>query len=246
MSESSTAAAPAAAPKQPSFWEDLIDIFFQPAGVFRRRQNSSVWPPMLVVAIGIGVIFFVTFNTLQPIFDAEFARRTAKAMANNPQMTPERVEQMRGFSVSIGRYTVGIIMLLTMVVVGSVTWLVGKLFGSAQTYHAALVVAAWAHMPRVIGAVLAGVQGLVMDPNKLTSQLAISLSPARFFDGDTVNPLLYQALGRLDLITIWVTMLLGIGVYVTGKIGKGQAAAVAIVVWILGALPVLQQAYLAT
>lgn len=244
MSESSTAAAPATAPKQPSFWEDLIDIFFQPAGVFRRRQNSSVWPPMLVVAIGIGVIFFVTFNTLQPIFEAEFARGIAKTTANNPQLTPEAVDRMRGFSLSIGRYAVGIIMLLTMVIVGSVTWLVGKLFGSAQTYHAALVVAAWAHMPRVIGAVLAGVQGLVMDPAKLTSQLSISLSPARFLDADTVNPLLYQALGRLDLITIWVTILLGIGVCVTGKVGKGQAAAVAILVWVLGALPVLRQAYL--
>ena len=244
MSEPSAAATASAAPKQPSFWEDLIDIFFQPADVFRRRQNSSVWPPMLFVAIGIGVVFFVTFNTLQPIFEAEFARGIAKTTANNPQITPEAMERMRGVSLSIGRYAVGVIMLLTMVIVSSVTWLVGKLFGSAQTYHAALVVAAWAHMPRVIGVVLAGVQGLVMDPAKLTSQLAISLSPARFLDADTVNPLLYQALGRLDLITIWVTILLGIGVYVTGKVGKGQAAAVAILVWVLGALPALRQAYL--
>ena len=240
MSEPSAAAATPAAPPPQSFWEDLIDIYFQPANVFRRRQNSSVWPPMLFVAIAIGVIFFVTFNTLQPIFDAEFARRAA----HDPRMTPQVAEKMRGVSVSIGRYTIGIIMLLTMVVVGSVTWLVGKLVGSAQTYHAALVVAAWAYMPRVIGAVLAGVQGLVMDPAQLNSQLAISLSPARFYDADATNPLLYQTLGRLDLITIWVTVLIGVGVYVTGKVTKGQATLVAVLMWVLGSLPVLQQAYL--
>ena len=244
MSEPSTAAAATSAPPQPSFWEDVIDIFFQPASVFRREQNRSVWPPMLFVAIGIGVIFFVTFNTLQPIFDAEFTRGTAKAMANNPQITPAALEKMRSVNVTIARYAIGIIMLVTMAVLGSIIWLVGKFFGSQQTYHAALVVAAWSYMPRVLGAVLAGVQGLLMDPSKLTSQLAISLSPARFLDVDSANPVLYQLLGRFDLVTIWVTILIGIGMYVTGKLGKGRATGVAIVMWIIGGLPAIRQALL--
>ena len=81
-------------------------------------------------------------------------------------VSEEAMERMRGVSLSIGRYAVGVIMLLTMVIVGSVTWLVGKLFGSAQTYHAALVVAAWAHMPRVIGVVLAGVRPVHARPSQ--------------------------------------------------------------------------------
>ena len=70
----STANAAAAPAKSPSFWEDVIDIFYQPAEVFRRREGKSAWPPLLFVSIAIGVIVFATFNTLQPIFDAEFAR----------------------------------------------------------------------------------------------------------------------------------------------------------------------------
>lgn len=246
MSESSAAAAVPTAPPQPSFWEDVIDIFLQPAAVFRRRQNRSVWPPLLFVSISIGVIFFVTFNTLQPIFDAEFTRNTAKALAGNPNITPEALDKMRGVNESIARYAIGVIILLTMVVLGSITWLVGKLFGSEQTYHAALVVGAWSYMPRVIGAVLAGVQGLLMDPSKLNSQLAISLSPARFLDADATNPVMYQLLGRFDLITIWVTILIGVGVYATGKVGKGQATAIAIAVWVIGGLPAIRQALLTT
>ena len=77
--------APAAVAPKTSFWEDVFDIFVSPAAVFRRRQNSSIWPPMLFVAISIAVIFFVTYNTLQPIFDAEFSRNTAKMkMIRNP------------------------------------------------------------------------------------------------------------------------------------------------------------------
>jgi hypothetical protein len=237
----STSTPPMSAPKT-SFWEDVIDIFVSPAAVFRRRENSSVWPPMLFVALSIGVIFFATFNTLEPIFDAEFSRIAAKTMAKNPQITAAMMEQGRGFQTAIVKYGIGVVMMVTMFVLGCVSWLVGKLFDSKQTFQAALVVAAWAYMPRILGALVGGIQGLLMDPSTLTSQLSISLSPARFMDADTTNPMVYQLMGRFDLITIWVTVLLGIGFYVTGKVPKARAVVFAILMWVIGALPAIRAA----
>jgi len=237
----STSAPVASAPK-PSFWEDVIDIFVSPAGVFRRRQNSSVWPPMLFVALSIAIIFFATFNTLEPIFDAEFSRIMAKTMAKNPQITTDMMERGRGFQMGIAKYGIFFIMMITMFVLGCVSWLVGKLFDSKQTFQAALVVAAWAYMPRILGALAGGIQGLLMDPSKLNSQLSISLSPARFMDAEATNPILYQLMGRFDLITIWVTVLLGIGFCITGKVPKARAAVFAVIMWLLGAVPVIRQA----
>lgn len=242
MSES-TVAGPAAA--KASFWEDLIDIYLQPAAVFRRREHTSVWPPMLFVAIAIGVVFFATFNTLQPMFDAEFTRASAKAIAKNPQVSQEFMNKMRDYSETGTKYGIAVVMLVTMFVVGAVAWLVGKLVGSKQTFQAALVVAAWSYMPRVLGVVIGGVQGLLMDPAKLTGAMSVTLSPARFMDPDTANPLLLQLMGRLDLITIWVTVLLAIGLYVTGKVSKGQAATFGVLIWIVGSLPALRQGYTA-
>lgn len=239
----STAATTAAPAKKTSFWEDVIDIFFSPVEVFRRRQDSSVWPPMLFVAIAIALITYATFNTLEPIFDAEFTRGAGKAMAKNPQMTPELLAKMRDGTNAAAKYGIGVIMLIWLFGLGVVSWLVGKIFSSKQSFHAALVVAAWAEMPRVIGSVLGGVQGLLMDPAKLTGAMAITLSPARFMDPDTANPLVLQLAGRFDLMTLWVTVLLGIGFYVTAKTSKGQAVGFAIVMWLVGALPALQQAY---
>ena len=248
MTEPSSVAAPAstapAAPQKASFWEDLIDIFFSPAAVFRRNENKSVWPPLLFVSIAIGVIFFATFNQLEPIFDAEFTRGMAKAAAQNPQLNAETMAKMKSASEAVTRYGLTVIIFITILVVGAVSWLVGKLVGSAQTFHAALVVAAWAYMPRIIGSVLGGVQGLLMDPSKLTGQMAISLSPARFFAPDQPSPIAYQFMGRLDLITIWVTVLLAVGLYVTGKVSKGRATIFGIIMWLIGALPALRQAYM--
>jgi hypothetical protein len=241
----STAPATSAPTRPPSFWEDLIDIFFQPADVFRRRQHGSVWPPMLFVAIAIGVIFFVTFNTLQPLFDAEFTRGAAKALAKNPQVTQEMMDKARDVGEATTKYGIGVVMLATMFVLGVVSWLLAQLVGARIAFHTALVVAAWSYVPRVLGAVLAGAQGLLMDPSKLTGQMAISLSPARFLDPDTANPLLLQLLGRFDLITLWVTVLLAVGVCVTGKISKDRAVVFGILIWIVGALPALRQGYIA-
>ncbi len=247
MTEPSSVAAPstsAAPPTKGSFWEDLIDIFFSPAGVFRRNEKKSVWPPLLFVSLAIGVIFFATFNQLEPIFDAEFTRGMAKAAASNAQITPEVVARMKGVSENITRYGLSVIIFVTMLVIGAVSWLVGKLVGSAQTFHSALVVAAWAYMPRILGSVLGGVQGLLMDPANMTGQLSISLSPARFFAPDQPNPLAYQFMGRFDLITIWITILLAVGLYVTGRVSKGRAAIFGVIMWLVGALPALRQAYL--
>ncbi len=83
-----------------------------------------------------------------------------------------------------------------------------------------------------------------MDPAKLTGQMAISLSPARFFEPDQPSPITYQFLGRLDLITIWVTILLAVGLYVTGKVSKGRATIFGVLMWLIGALPALRQAYM--
>lgn len=232
------------APPKASFWEDAIDIFFSPADVFRREQNKSFWPPMLFVAIAIGVIIFFTFNTLQPIFEAEFARATAKQAAGNPQITADQLETGKKFGLAVARYAVGVIMLLTMLLLGVMTWLVGKVVGSAQSFHAAFVVAAWSYFPRVLGAVIGGVQGLVMDTSKFTSQLSITLSPARFMDPDTSNPMLYQLAGRFDLITIWVTILLAVGMYVTGRVSKGRAAIFGVLIWAVGGLYAIRAAYL--
>ena len=245
MSEPAVVERTVPAPPKASFWEDLIDIFFSPAAVFRREENKSFWPPMLFVALAIGVIVYVTFNTLEPIFDAEFTRSSAKQLAGRPQVTAEQLEMGKRIGMNAARYGISIIILGTMFVIGFFTWLLGKLVGSTQTVHAAFVVAAWSYVPRVLGAILGGAQGLVMDTSKLTSQLSISLSPARFMDPDGSNPLLYQFAGRFDLITVWVTILLAVGMYVTGKVSKGRAAVFGVLIWVLGALPALRAAFLA-
>jgi hypothetical protein len=220
-----------------SWWEDFIDILYTPSTVFARRAASGFGIPMLVVTLLIGAIFIANSNVLQPMMDAEFTRGAAAAIKKNPQITMEQMDTFRGYTEKFSKVLVFVMMPVTMFLVGLALWLVGKLVDAKQTVGAAIMVASFAFVPRVLESVLNGVQGLLMDPASLNGRYRLTLGVGRFLDPDTTSPLMLALVGRIDLITIWVTVLLAIGLAVTGKIPRGKAAIAAVIVWILGALP---------
>ena len=229
-------------PTSAAVWEDFIDIFYAPSAVFSRRERGSAWIPLLVVTLLVGGLFFINSGVLQPIMDAEFDRQMALAMRNNPQMTPELVERFRQIGTRIGQIGIFIFGPLAIFSIGCVLWVVGKLVEAKQSFTSALVVAAYSYVPRVLEAVVNGAQGLFLDPAQLDGRFRLSLGPGRFLDPDTAPPLALAVLGRVDVFTIWVTVLLAIGLSVTGKIPRQQAAIAAVIVWIVGALPLIAQA----
>jgi hypothetical protein len=129
-----------------------------------------------------------------------------------------------------------------MFLTGLMLWLVGKLFDARQSLAAAIMVASYSFAPRILESVLAGVQGLLLDPASLNGRFKLSLGLGRFLDPDTASPVLMVLLGRIDVFTIWVTVLLAIGLSVTGRIPRSRAAMAAVLMWIIGALPQLMGA----
>jgi membrane protein, antimicrobial resistance system len=228
---SAVASAPTA-----SLWEDFIDIIVSPANVFRRRERGSWIVPLIIITIAVAILAAASRGVMQPVIDAEF-ERAADQMRKNPQFTEEMIERARSFSAWFATYGPVIFTPIAIVIVGFMTWLVAKLVDARQELNAALMVAAYSYVPRVIQGIVNSIQALVLSPDKLTGFVKLSLSPARFLDPATANPLLLQLLARLDLFTIWVTVLLAIGVYVTGRITKGQAAFAGVLFWIVGSLP---------
>lgn len=216
-----------------------MDIFYAPASVFARRATSGFGIPMLVVTVLIGTLFLVNTGVMQPIMDAEFSRATAAAMRKNPKVTAEQMAQFRGIGEKFAAVFAFVGPPVAIFVVGLISWIAGKFVDAKQTFGAALMVAAYAFIPRVIGGIAAGVQGLLMDPASLDSQYRISLGPARFLDPDSASPVLLAVAGRLDVFTIWVTVLLVIGLSVTGRISRRKAAIAGVIVWVIGALPTL-------
>jgi hypothetical protein len=229
-------ATPAPETTPAAWWEDFIDIFYAPSSVFARRANSGFGIPMLVVTLLVGGIFLANSGVLQPMFDAEFTRGMASAARSNPALTPEAMERARSIGMTFAKIATFVFLPVGMFLTGLGLWIVGKLFESRQTLSAAIMVASFSFVPRVVEAVVNGVQGLLLDPSSLNGRYRLSLGVGRFLDPDTASPVLLALVGRIDVFTIWVTVLLAIGLAVTGKISRQRAAIAGVIMWCLGAL----------
>jgi hypothetical protein len=226
-------------PGRAGLWEDFVDIFYTPSSVFARRSDGQFALPLLFLVLAGTVLFFLTKNATQPIMDAEFTRQTAAAMRNNPNLTAEQMASSRGFFEMLSPIFFAVGITLSILGTGFVLWLVGKLFDAKESVMAAIMIATYSEVPRLVQLLTNAAQGLIMSPEKLNSMNSVGFNLARFMDPDNTSQVLIALASRVDLFTIWVTVLLAIGIHVVGKIPKQQAAIVAAITWVVGALPAL-------
>jgi hypothetical protein len=219
-----------------SLWEDFLDIFYAPSQVFERRKDGRFGMALLILAILAAVLFYASSMVLQNVWAGEMARGMAQAAAN-PQVTPEQLAGMRRVGVIIGQISALISIPIVVIITGLVLWLVGKLFDSQMSVKQGFMVATYANVPRLLQLLVGVLQGLLLDVSDKTRLYEISVSAARFADVDTTSEFVLALLSRLDPFLIWITILLGIGLAITGKISKGKAMAAAFAVWVLGTLP---------
>jgi hypothetical protein len=230
--------APAATPEKASLLEDFIDILFSPAKVYARRATAGVGGPLIVVAIICAVLAFVNAGSMQGVIDAEYNRAVAAAMEGNPSMDPAAMEGMRGVMEATFKYGVGIMVIIGMLFLGLGTWLVGKVLGSEMNFGTGLTIAVFAYVPRIIEQMVNAIQGLLLDTSTFTSAKQFSLGVGRFMDPNGPQGML-NAIGRIDVFTLWVTALLVIGLIHAGKVEKTKAMIGGAILWVLGALPFL-------
>ena len=227
------------APAKAGLWEDFVDIFYAPSSVFARRSDGKFGLALLFLVIVGAVLFFVTKNAMQPIFDAEFTRQTAAAMRKNPNITAEQMASMRNFSDMLGPVIFAVILTISVLGTGLILWLVGKLFDAKESVAAAIMIATYAEVPRIVQILTNAAQALIMNPEKLNAANSVGFNLARFMNPDTTSPVMIALGARVDLFTIWVTVLLAIGLHVVGKVSKQQAYIAAALAWVIGALPAL-------
>lgn len=230
--------APRAAESTASRWEDFIDIFYAPSAVFARRATSGFLLPMAVVTVLGGVLYIMNSGVWSYIMDAEMSRALAR---QSQQLTEEQMQGVRRFSETMAKVGAFVFVPVGIFLTSLMLWVCGKFVDAKQTLRQATMVTSFAFLPRVVEALVVAVQGLVLDPSTFDGRWRVSLGVGRFFDPDTTSPALLAFLGRIDVFTIWVTVLLAIGLSVTGRIPRARAAVAAAIVWLLGAVPLLLQ-----
>lgn len=238
--ESDASYAPGAAmppkPEKLSLFEDFIDIFHAPSAVYARRAESSFWGPLLIVTLVTAVFSFVNRDVASAIFDAEYARGVAAVQEKNPQITAEQLQTMRGVQEKMMAFFLYVGTPIFIFVVGLLAWISAKIVGAKISYGQAVLIVSFAWIPRLVQGLVNTVQKLVLDTTNITSMHSFNISPARFMDADEAPKALLALAGRFDLFTIWLTILIGIGIAVIGKLPRSKAWVAAAIVFVLGSL----------
>lgn len=230
-----------------SIWEDFVDIFVSPASVFERRRAGKFGIPLLVFLVVFGALSFASAGALGQAQAADSRRVMERLAAENPQM--REAMQQSGASAGAPNPIVSSLAGMAMMAVGIFlaglfTWIIGKLFGATASVGLVVMIVTYAQFPRILQQIVMIVQGFLLDPSQLTSMFRVSTSPARFMDPDTTAMPMLIAASRLDPFLLWSTALIAIGLYVIGGLSKAEAAAVAVIIWVLGTLPILLPALL--
>lgn len=227
-----------------SVWEDIAEIFVSPSAVFARRQHGRFGAPLLIYLAIAAALAFAGARALEPATTADARRMQARIAERNPEMAAQIEQQGTGGPPSTLRMTLtaagtAAAVAVGILVAGLATWIIGLLFGSTATVGMAVMVVTFAQFPRILQQIVILLQGLLLDPGRLTSMFRISPSAARFLDPGTTPMTTLILASRLDPFLLWATALIGIGMHVVGGLSKWEAAAVAILVWVLGTGPLL-------
>ena len=235
-------AAPAPVPEKSGLWEDFIDIFYRPSDVFDRRREGQFGLALLILVVATTVLYFVLRNGLAPIIEAEIAKQTAAIAEKNPQLSADQLAASAGMMEKFALFGVIIFVPIGVLLTAVVLWILGRLVDAKIAFAAAMMIGTYAQFPRLAETILNALQGLLLPPEAITSRYSVQLGPARFLDPDSVGPFLMTLIGGLDVFTIWVTVLLAIGLSVVGRIPIGRAAIAAAGVWLVTLLPQLYSA----
>jgi hypothetical protein len=216
-------------------WEDYIEVFYAPSRVFARRGTR--WGgPLLVLVVASAIVIMGTYTLLRPLYEADGQRAMAERMA---QMTPEQREQAEQMSEKFaifGPIAVIAFSAIIPLLLGLLLWLVGKMLGAVQALGAALMVAVFSYIPRILYWPILALQAALLPEEKLQGFASVSLSPARMLAPTADNIALMALLARFDIFVLWTTVLLALGLKVTGKISTEKAVIAGVVMWLLGTL----------
>lgn len=225
-----------------SRWEDFIDILYAPAAVFERRRDGGYGVPLLILTVLLAGLLYVNMVVLAPVYLFEMQRGLEAAGDQAVMADPGEMARMGQVFGVLG---FAIFFPISVLFAALLLWLGARLLGAAIIYSSAALVATYSQVPSVFQQLAAILQGIVLDVDAMRSPRDVTLSLARFLPPET-DPVLLALAGRLELFTLWSVALMAIGLAVIAKVPRSSALVVAIVVWLVGGVPELIGALLAT
>lgn len=212
-----------ALPTEPAPMNELArfsGVFFEPKKTFTDIAERPRWIVPVLVTIVMSVVFLMVFTSR-----IGWESYMHRVMDNNPrmaQLTPEQRDNVFNTQVKLapvfGFASVVVFIPLSLIVsAGVIVGIVKSLLGAPITFKQVFAIMSYAFLPRVLLSVLAiVVMYVTKNPEDFDLQNPFFSNPAALMDPLTSSKFLYSLAGSLDVFSIWVILLVAIGLKAAG------------------------------
>lgn len=197
----------------------LLGVFFEPKRTFEDIAERPRWlvPMLILIASSIALIYlFSTHVGWEPYLH--------RVMDNNPRiqrLDPQQRQQLINTQLRLAPTITYVAAVLgtpisLLVVAGIAMGIIRGLLGVPIRFAQAFAAITYAWMPRVIYAGLSIVVLFLKNPDDFDIQNSFASNPGAFVDPEKSSRFLYSLAGSLDLFTLWVMLLMAVGLKAAG------------------------------
>jgi hypothetical protein len=212
----------------------LLGIIDKPASTFKAVLAQRKWwlwaVPLLILIITFAVLTVVNLPYAQELAREQAEQRLASLPAEQAEMARTTMETSLSYPV----------MLATSLGFGSLALLVGIVAQATFLYFGALLaggddidfgavftMSVWTRLPAAVGFLaMAGYVALTRQMIRYPGLTAL-VATGNLME-DAQNPL-FAILGRIDLFWLWHLVLVGVGLSVVARFGRGKSAVLALI-----------------
>ena len=214
----------------------MVGVFFSPGATFADIARRPSWIIPVIVSTVIALVTFGIMN--QKVDWRDVAMKRIEESSRASQLSAEQKQQQAEMGAKVTPYilyaTGLVIPTLFVVVVGAVMLGAFNLLGGAGTnFSTALGIVSHANMVLNVSSILLIIILFLKPPGTLDIDNPVATNLAAFLPEGTAKWLL--ALGKsIDIFTIWILVLIGIGFAATNprKLKTGGAIGIAFAVWL--------------
>jgi hypothetical protein len=214
----------------------IIDTFVAPSKTFADiRRSASWWAPFLLIAIVSVAFVYVVDKKIgfQKVTENQI-QASPKTAARLDQLSPAEREQQMSARVKGTRYVsygFFLFFLLWYLIVAAVLFGSFKVLGANELkFGQSYAITVYSGLPGILKPLLAIVSILAgAAPDSFTMQNPIASNPGYFLTPGQ-SPFLFSLASALDVFTIWVLVLAGIGFAIVGKV-KRSTAIIVVFAW---------------
>lgn len=218
----------------------VFNVFFEPKATFESIAQRPTWvvPMLAVIVVSVVVVFFIGSRVgWRQVLDRQIAS-SPRAQQRMEQVPPAQREDILNkqakFAPIFGYVGVVVGTVVAEVVVAALLLAAFNIIsGTKIQFSASLGVVAHSWMPYVITGLLAVLVLFIKDPTTIDTQNIVASNPGALLPDGSAKWLV-SLLTSLDLFTLWVLILQGVGYRATNpkKISFGKAFGTVLVLWL--------------